>query len=105
MLALWARYQLPPVGAGVPVAPRRCCDEREPEPDGGRGGFPGQATRQRDGLASVLQQALVDLPPPRAARRRSVEWIQQASPRLPAHERERRPPERQMARGTAGRPV
>ena len=89
----------------VPVAPRRPRDELQPEPHGLRRRLAGQAAEERDRLASVAQQPLVDRPPPRAARRRRVERIEHAAARLPAHERQRRPPERQVPRRAARRPA
>jgi hypothetical protein len=63
-----------------------------------------QAREERDRLESVPQQALVDSPPPRAAGRRRIERIEHAAARLPAHERQRRPPERQVSGRAARRP-
>ena len=65
----------------------------------------GQPTEERDRFASVPQQSLVDRPPPHAAGRRRVERIEHTAARLPAHERQRRPPERQVSRCAARRPV
>ena len=90
MLALCARYQLRPVG-------RRA--ELQPESHGLRRRRARQPTEQRDGLASVPQQSLVDRPPPHAAWRRRAERVEHAPARLPAHERQGRPPERQVSRG------
>ena len=109
MVALWARYQVRAhdarvVGA-VPVPPRRVCDELQPELYRPRRRLSGQAADEFDGFASVSQQSLVDRPPPHAAGRRGVERIEHTATRLPVHERERRPPERQVLRGAAGRPV
>jgi hypothetical protein len=89
----------------VPVAPGRSLSELQPQPHGPRRRLAVQPAEQRDRLASVAQQPLVDRPPPDAAGRRRVERIQQTAARLPAHERQRRAPERQMARCAARRPA
>ena len=89
------------VVGSVPVARRRRRDEREPEPDGSRRRLSGKAADERDRLASIPQQSLVDRPPPRAAGRRVVERVEQAAVCLPAHERQRRPPKRQVPRCAA----
>ena len=89
----------------VPVAARRSRDELQPEPHGLRRRLAGQPAEERDRLAAVAQQSLVDRPPPRAAGRRRVERIEHAAARLPAHERQRRPAERQVSRRAARRAV
>ena len=89
----------------VPVAPRRSRAELQPQADGLRRRLAGRPAEQRDRLASVPQQPLVDRPPPRAAGRRRVERIEHAAARLPAHERQRRPPEREVSRCAARRPA
>ena len=89
----------------VPGAPRRVRAEVEPEPHGLRRRLAGQAPEQRDGFASVPQQPLVHRAPPHAARRCRVERVEHAALRLPAHERQRRPPERQVSRRAARRPA
>ena len=75
---------------------RSVCAELQPQPHGLRRRVAGQPTEERDGFASVPQQSLVDRPPPHAAGRRRVERIEHAAARLPTHERQRRPPERQV---------
>jgi hypothetical protein len=66
-------------------------------------GSPGRPADQRDRFATVSQQALVHRPP--APGRRGVERIEQTAANLPAHERQRRPSERQVTRRAARRPV
>jgi hypothetical protein len=89
----------------VPVAPRRSLGEVQPEAHGVRRRLAGQPAEERNGLASVAQQPLVDRPPPHAARRRCVERIEHAAARLPAHERQRGAPERKVSRRSARRPA
>ena len=96
MLALWARYQVRPVGRAMNASQSRTA---------GDDGAPASPPSERDGLAAVAQQPLVDRPPPRAAGRRRVERGEHPAARLPAHERQRRPPERQVSRRAARRPV
>jgi hypothetical protein len=89
----------------VSVAPRRFRDELQPLLDGPRRRFSRQGANERDGFASVPQQSLVHRPPPHAAGRGGIERIEHSAVHLPAHERQRRPSERQVVRGPAGRPV
>ena len=96
MLALCARYQLRPVGSRA---------ELQPEPHGLRRRLAGQPTQQPDRFASVPQQSLVHRAPPHAAGRGRVERVEDTALRLPAHERQRRPSERQVSRRAARRPV
>ena len=90
-----------------PVPTRRCRggDEFQPQLHGLRRRLSVRAPRQRDRLASVSQQSLVHRPPPDTPRRRRLKRIEKTALSLPAHERERRPPERQMPRRTARRSV
>ena len=93
------------VVSAVPVAARRSGDELKPQPHRPRRGVSDHAARQRHRFASVLQQPFVHGTPPPAAGRRGVERIEQAAVRLPAHERQCRPSERQVSRCGARRPV
>jgi hypothetical protein len=54
-------------------------------------------------LAGVAQQSFVHRPPPRAARMLIIERVEEATPQLPAHERQRRARIREMQRRRAGR--
>jgi hypothetical protein len=56
-----------------------------------------EATDERERFASVAEQTLVHRPPPRAAGRRCVERVEQTALRLPPHEGQGRPPERDVA--------
>ena len=80
ILALWSRWQREVavrevsghdarVVRPVPVAPGGLGGELQPEAHGVRRRLAGQATEERDRLAAVPQQPLVDGSPPRAAGR------------------------------------
>jgi hypothetical protein len=96
MLALCARYQFRRVGLALnPSQSRTACDD----------GSPANPPSSADRFASVPQQSLVYRPPPHAAGRRRVERIEHTAAGLSAHERQRRPSERQVSRCAARRPV
>src|SRR5580698_2557206 len=80
----------------VPGAGGRVIGEGHPVVDRARGGRTGKVPAQAHCLATVTQDALVDRPPPRATGAVTKGWLQHTSPQLPAHERHRRPPKRQM---------
>ena len=92
------------VGA-VPVPAGRPCDEVQPQAHGTRRWLPGKVADEGDRLAAVPQQPFVDRTPPEAAGWGGVERIEHAAVRLPAHEGQCRPSERQMPRGAPRRPV
>jgi hypothetical protein len=90
-----------------PIPARRCrgASELQPQPDSMRRRISTKPSKQRDRFASVSQQAVVHRPPPDAARRRRVERVEETALGLPAHERQRCAPERQVTRCPAGWPV
>jgi hypothetical protein len=89
----------------IPTSRCRSASELQPQPDSMRRRVSMELAKQRDRFASVSQQALVRRPPPEAARRRRVERVEETALGLPAHERQRCAPERQVSRCPAGRPV
>jgi hypothetical protein len=56
------------VVSSVPGTRGRSRDELQPEPHGLRRRLSGETARERDHFASILQQSLIDRPPPLAAR-------------------------------------
>src|SRR5262249_25747802 len=89
----------------VPAAAGRFRDELQPQPHGSRGRLAREVADERNGFAAVSQESFVDRAPPHAARRRGVRWIEDSTPRLPAHEGQGRTPERKVSWGASGRPV
>ena len=74
----------------VPRARRRLTGEADRRLDAGRRRRTRVAEEAQARLAGVAQQSFVHRPPPRAARTLMIERVEEATPQLPAHERQRR---------------